>query len=91
MPKVSVSDEVKATVTAEGEDEERQFVEKETKKESKGRNDRGGGSYYQLSPSCTNGVAEDDRWLDWLDQKIALLINRHGVDPRDYGGKSYDE
>lgn len=49
MPKVSVPDEVKAIVTAEGEDEERQFVEKETKKESKGRNDRGGGSYYQLS------------------------------------------
>lgn len=33
----------------------------------------------------------DDRWLDWLDSKIALLINRDGVDPRDYGGKSYDE
>jgi len=33
----------------------------------------------------------DDRWLEWLDSKIALLINRDGVDPRDYGGKSYDE
>ncbi|KAI0080659.1 hypothetical protein K474DRAFT_1657465 [Panus rudis PR-1116 ss-1] len=33
----------------------------------------------------------DDRWLEWLDSKIALLINRNGVDPRDYGGKSYDE
>jgi hypothetical protein len=33
----------------------------------------------------------DDRWLEWLDSKIALLINRTGVDPRDYGGKSYDE
>ena len=33
----------------------------------------------------------DERWLEWLDSKIALLINRNGVDPRDYSGKSYDE
>ncbi|KAH7888102.1 hypothetical protein F5I97DRAFT_1865687 [Phlebopus sp. FC_14] len=33
----------------------------------------------------------DERWLEWFDAKIALLINRNGVDPRDYGGKSYDE
>ncbi|EPT02795.1 hypothetical protein FOMPIDRAFT_1022699 [Fomitopsis schrenkii] len=33
----------------------------------------------------------DERWLEWLDAKVALLINRNGVDPRDYGGKSYDE
>lgn len=33
----------------------------------------------------------DERWLDWLDSKIALLINRDGVDPRAYGGKNYDE
>ncbi|KAG6375071.1 hypothetical protein JVT61DRAFT_3855 [Boletus reticuloceps] len=33
----------------------------------------------------------DERWLEWFDTKIALLINRNGVDPRDYGGKSYDE
>jgi len=33
----------------------------------------------------------DERWLDWLDSKVALLLNRDGVDPRDYGGKSFDE
>ncbi|EAU80560.1 hypothetical protein CC1G_09957 [Coprinopsis cinerea okayama7 len=33
----------------------------------------------------------DDRWLEWLDSKVALLIDRGGVDPRDYGGKSYEE
>lgn len=33
----------------------------------------------------------DERWLDWFDAKIALLINRDGVDPRDYGGKDYEE
>ncbi|GAW02170.1 arsenite-resistant protein asr2 [Lentinula edodes] len=39
----------------------------------------------------SRGRNDHDRWLDWLDQKVALLINRNGVDPRDYGGKSYDE
>jgi hypothetical protein len=33
----------------------------------------------------------DERWLESLDMKIAVLINRDGVDPRDYGGKSYEE
>ncbi|KAM5534897.1 hypothetical protein V8D89_011452 [Ganoderma adspersum] len=33
----------------------------------------------------------DERWLEWLDSKVALLIDRSGVDPRDYGGKSYEE
>jgi hypothetical protein len=34
---------------------------------------------------------QDDRWTEWLDTKVALMINRDGVDPRDHGGKSYDE
>ncbi|KLO15738.1 hypothetical protein SCHPADRAFT_902111 [Schizopora paradoxa] len=33
----------------------------------------------------------DDRWLDWLDGKIALLLNKDGVDAREYGGKKYDD
>lgn len=33
----------------------------------------------------------DERWLEWFDSKIALLINRNDLDPREYGGKSYDE
>jgi D-lyxose ketol-isomerase len=36
-------------------------------------------------------VFADERWLESLDMKIAVLINRDGIDPRDYGGKSYDE
>lgn len=36
-------------------------------------------------------ILPDDRWLEWLDSKIALLIDRDGVDPRHYGGKHYDE
>ncbi|TCD62735.1 hypothetical protein EIP91_006460 [Steccherinum ochraceum] len=33
----------------------------------------------------------DERWIEWLDSKIALLVDRNGVDPRDYGGKHPDE
>jgi len=40
---------------------------------------------------CSVDIFADGRWLEWLDAKIALLINRDGVDPRDYGGKSYEE
>ena len=40
---------------------------------------------------CDIDCHEDDRWPEWLDTKVALLINRDGVDPREYGGKSYDE
>ena len=33
----------------------------------------------------------EDRWIEWLDSKIALLLDRDSVDPRAYGGKAYDE
>ncbi|KAI0269296.1 hypothetical protein BC834DRAFT_951531 [Gloeopeniophorella convolvens] len=33
----------------------------------------------------------EDRWIDWLDSKLALLLERDAVDPRAYGGKAYDE
>lgn len=33
----------------------------------------------------------DERWLEWLDSKMAVLIHRNDIDPRDYGGKSYQE
>ncbi|KAL0565582.1 hypothetical protein V5O48_016438, partial [Marasmius crinis-equi] len=60
------------------EDGEEKPVEKETKKGGDGRKNQ-------------TGETSDERWLEWLDSKIALLINRDGVDPRDYGGKNYDE
>lgn len=47
------------------------------------------GSFYRHL--CNANILADGRWLEWLDSKIALLINRDGVDPRDYGGKSYEE
>jgi hypothetical protein len=36
-------------------------------------------------------LSSDEKWLDWLDSKVALLIDRNGVDPKEYGGKNYDE
>lgn len=36
-------------------------------------------------------VVVDERWIDWLDSKLALLLNRDGVEPHHYGGKSYEE
>ncbi len=33
----------------------------------------------------------EDRWVEWLDSKLALLLDRDSVDPRAYGGKAYDE
>ncbi|KAH9045722.1 hypothetical protein EDB85DRAFT_1908092 [Lactarius pseudohatsudake] len=33
----------------------------------------------------------EDRWIEWLDSKLALLLDRDSVDPHAYGGKSYDE
>ena len=33
----------------------------------------------------------DEKWLDWLDGRIALLIDRSSVDPREYGGKDEEE
>ena len=33
----------------------------------------------------------DIKWLEVFDSKITVLINRHGVDPRDYGGKDLQE
>ncbi|KAF9019282.1 hypothetical protein BDZ89DRAFT_1103455 [Hymenopellis radicata] len=33
----------------------------------------------------------DERWLDWMDSKMALLMNRDGVDPAHYGGRKTEE
>ncbi|THH33570.1 hypothetical protein EUX98_g514 [Antrodiella citrinella] len=42
-------------------------------------------------PDSKDWRRNDERWLEWLDSKIALLIDRSNVDPRDYGGKHPDE
>jgi len=50
--------------------------------------------WYVLMVLCLSLVLRsraEDRWVEWLDSKIALLLDRNSVDPRAYGGKSYDE
>ncbi|KZT62144.1 hypothetical protein CALCODRAFT_490328 [Calocera cornea HHB12733] len=32
----------------------------------------------------------DDRWVEWLDLRVVLLLRRPEVDPADYGGMNYD-
>ena len=88
----AVKEEAKEDVKEENV--EKPFEKKDTKSgnenKKEGRNGRLGSRAWRWS-----GKADfrelDDRWLEWLDSKIALLINREGVDPRDYGGKSYEE
>ncbi|KAF8338984.1 uncharacterized protein EI90DRAFT_3039954 [Cantharellus anzutake] len=43
------------------------------------------------TPKRSSEPAKDDRWSENLDQRTALLIDRDNADPRDYGGKLYDE
>ncbi|CAE6395431.1 unnamed protein product [Rhizoctonia solani] len=33
----------------------------------------------------------DERWLEWLDHKIAVLAEPDRVDPAEYGAKNYDD
>ncbi|KAG8715023.1 hypothetical protein FRC11_006078 [Ceratobasidium sp. 423] len=33
----------------------------------------------------------DERWLEWLDHKIAVLAEPDKVDPAEYGAKNYDD
>lgn len=55
--------------------------EKEVKKESTAK----------VSSDNKDWKRNDERWIDWLDSKLALLLNRDGVEPHQYGGKSYEE
>lgn len=50
--------------------------------------------WYVLMVLCLSLILRlraEDRWVEWLDSKIALLLDRNSVDPRAYGGKAYDE
>ncbi|KAG8218305.1 hypothetical protein J3R82DRAFT_3919 [Butyriboletus roseoflavus] len=75
----SLLEEVKA---AETEKAEKEKIEKEEKEAE---------TIATKPAESRDWKRNDERWLEWFDTKIALLINRDGVDPRDYGGKSYDE
>jgi hypothetical protein len=42
---------------------------------------------------CSNDLhsAVDERWTEWLDSKLMLLIDPESVDPKEHGGKNVDE
>lgn len=60
-------------------------------KEKENRDWKRNGTPLVYPVDATILTSVDERWLEWLDSKVALLIDRSGVDPRDYGGKSYEE
>ncbi|KAG6889025.1 hypothetical protein C0992_006721 [Termitomyces sp. T32_za158] len=64
------------------EDETMEGVSAEKEKEKDVKKDRQGDRDWRRN---------DDRWLEWLDSKLALLINRDAVDPRAYSAKSYED
>lgn len=68
-------------VKEEGGEEGKKEEDAEKMKERKDRRKEGGRDWKR----------NDERWLEWHDSKFALLVNRDEVDPRDYGGKNYDE
>ncbi|ETW84534.1 hypothetical protein HETIRDRAFT_35037 [Heterobasidion irregulare TC 32-1] len=76
----ALKDEIKAAEADKAAKDEEQEVDKEKEKDNPTKPADG-----------RDWKRNDERWLEWLDSKIALLIDRDGVDPRQYGGKSYDE
>lgn len=88
------------TQTAEGDGEQEQEQDKPKDKDTSAKDKSNENRDWKRNGRCClisccfkNLVLaiSDERWLDWLDSKIALLINRDGVDPKEYGGRSYDE
>ncbi|CAK5262625.1 unnamed protein product [Mycena citricolor] len=43
------------------------------------------------APKDKDWKRTDERWIEWLDSKVAVLINPEAVDPRNYGGKNFDD
>ncbi|TFY69491.1 hypothetical protein EVJ58_g373 [Rhodofomes roseus] len=78
-------EEVKAAEAAQA-----QKVEEEQKVKGEGEEKPKDASGKEKSEN-RDWKRNDERWLEWLDSKVALLINRDGVDPRDYAGKNYEE
>ncbi|KAJ7087280.1 hypothetical protein B0H15DRAFT_306028 [Mycena belliarum] len=87
-------EELKAAEAAEKAEKEKQEKVKteeegeEAPAEEKGKETKGSG---KDRANERDWRRTDERWVEWLDSKMALLINRESVDPRDYGGKCYDD
>ncbi|KAL0949782.1 hypothetical protein HGRIS_009821 [Hohenbuehelia grisea] len=80
LPKTAPEDS-KAVDTEKAHDgEEKDAVDREQVKEKE-----------RPKTDTRDGRRNDDRWLEWLDSKLALLINRDGVNAHDYGGKNIED
>lgn len=89
----SLLDEVKAEAEKaekDKKDKDEEMDDVETSEKEKEKDVKKEGQWRDRNEN-RDWKRNDERWLEWLDNKIALLINRDGVDPRDYCGKSYDE
>ncbi|KAJ2923984.1 hypothetical protein H1R20_g13116, partial [Candolleomyces eurysporus] len=94
LPKPSASSEEQKPVAAEMKMETESSAKEEAKeeggdKQADGQKDKE--KEKEKEKEKKDSASKDDRWLEWLDSKLALLISREEVDPREYGGKSYDE
>ncbi|KAI0035628.1 hypothetical protein K488DRAFT_42774 [Vararia minispora EC-137] len=79
-------EELRATETKEREQDAT-----EQQQDSEVKKDKEGGTQKDKALEGRDWKRNDERWVEWLDSKVALLINRDGVDPREYGGKNYED
>ncbi|KDQ65023.1 hypothetical protein JAAARDRAFT_117492 [Jaapia argillacea MUCL 33604] len=84
----SLLEEVKAAEAEKAERKKRDGLEDEKEKEKEKEKEV---SVKEKGSENRDWKRNDERWLEWLDAKIALLVRRNEVDPQEYGGKSYDE
>lgn len=91
-----ISDTLAAEDNADGDTQGKEDDGKERplarEKQSESKDARKNGAYgFTLVADNYRELSSDERWLDWLDSKLALLLERNAVDPRAYGGKHPDE
>lgn len=69
-------------------------IEDEKDKEKEAQDKSKEGMFRERDPKHSDSrdlKRNEERWVEWLDNRIALLINRDGIDPREYGGKRYED
>ena len=49
------------------------------------------GMSMDFSTKVASNKVPDEQWVERLDMRIAALISRDKVDPKEYGGKDPDE
>ncbi|KAI5825500.1 hypothetical protein K523DRAFT_365639 [Schizophyllum commune Tattone D] len=85
--------EAQAKKAAQGGDEAMDVKEEGGQQEGEEKKEEGEGEKKRekRKDGGRDWKRNDERWLEWHDSKFALLVSRDEVDPREYGGKNYDE